>query len=121
MVAGIQRPLRLDPHNEPQPNFMLLRTRADFYRTSYPTAADVLLLVEVTDSSLAYDSGPKLALYAHHGVQEVWIVDLVGRAVEVCSEPGPEGYGQRQRLTQGDVTARLVPRLAVGVSALLGG
>ena len=49
----------------------------------------MLLLVEVADSSLAYDRGPKLALYARHGVPEVWVVDLVGRAVEICREPRP--------------------------------
>ena len=68
---------------------MLLRPRPDRYRSGHPTAADVLLLVEVADSSLAYDRGPKLALYARHGVPEVWMVDLVGRAVEICREPGP--------------------------------
>ena len=56
---------------------MLLRPRADLYAGGHPTATGVLLLVEVADSSLAYDRGRKLALYARHGVPEVWIVDLV--------------------------------------------
>ncbi|MFZ1425769.1 MAG: Uma2 family endonuclease [Geminicoccaceae bacterium] len=77
----VQGSLRLDRRNEPQPDLLLLRPRADFYRTGYPTAADVLLLVEVAGSALAWDRDPKLALYARHGVPEVWIVDLVGRAV----------------------------------------
>ena len=106
-------------HNEPQPDLMLLRPRADFYRTSHPTAADVLLLVEVADSSLAYDRGPKLALYARHGVPEVWIVDLVGRAVEMCRGPGPEGYAERRRVTEGMATPTLVPGLDIDVAALL--
>ena len=55
----VQGSLRLDRHNEPQPDLMLLRPRGDLYRASHPTAADVLLLVEVADSSLAYDRGPK--------------------------------------------------------------
>jgi hypothetical protein len=54
--------LRLDSYNEPEPDLMLLRPRADDYQLSHPTAGDVLLLVEVTDSSLAYDRGIKLAL-----------------------------------------------------------
>jgi Uma2 family endonuclease len=73
---------------------MLLRPRADDYTTSHPGAADVLLLVEVADSSLAFDLGPKLALYARHAVPEVWIVDLPGRSVEVCRGRGPEGYAE---------------------------
>ena len=120
VLASVQGPVRLDRHNEPQPDLMLLRPRADFYRTSHPTAADVLLLVEIADSSLAYNRGPKLALYARLGVPEVWIIDLAGRAVEVCWEPGPKGYSKLERLTRGDVTARLVPGLVLGVSALLG-
>ena len=117
--VSVQGPLRLDPFNEPQPDLMLLRPRADFYRDAHPTAADVLLLVEVADSSLAYDRGPKLALYARHAVPEVWIVDLPGRSVEVCRGPGPEGYAERRRLTEGMVAPTLVPGLEIDVAALL--
>ena len=116
----VQGPLRLDPHNEPQPDLMLLRPRRDRYRDSHPTAGDVLLLVEVADSSLAYDRGPKLALYARHGVAEVWVVDLPGRTVEVCLEPGPQGYARRQQVATGEITPRLVPELAIDVAALWG-
>ena len=115
----MQNPLRLDRRNEPQPDLMLLRPRADDYASSHPTAADVLLLVEVADSSLAYDRGPKLALYARHGVPEVWVVDLVGRAVEICREPGAEGYAERRRIIEGLATPTLAPELVIDVTALL--
>lgn len=118
-LVSVQGPLRLDAHNEPQPDLMLLRPRADRYRSGHPTASDVLLLVEVADSSLAYDRGPKLALYARHGVSEVWIVDLVGRAVEICSRPGPDGYAERRRVTEGRSTPTLVPALDIDIAALL--
>jgi Uma2 family endonuclease len=98
---------------------MLLRPRADFYASGHPSAADVLLLVEVADSSLAHDRGIKLALYARHGVPEVWIGDLVGRAVEICRGPGPEGYAERRRAMEGTTTPILVPGLDVDVAALL--
>ena len=93
----------------------LLRPRVDFYRPSRPTAADVLLLVEVADCSL----GPQLALYARHGVPEVWIVDLGGRAVEMFRRPGPEGYAERRRVTEGMATPTLVLGLDINVAALL--
>lgn len=80
----------------------------------------MLLLVEVADSSLAYDRGPKLALYARHGVPDVWIVDLVGRTVEVCREPGPDGYAERRRVTEGALTPALVPEFAIDLGLLLG-
>ena len=119
VVASVQSPLRLDPFNEPQPDLMLLRPRADDYTASHPTAADVLLLVEVADSSQAFDRGPKLDLYARHAVPEVWIVDLPGRSVEVCRSPGPDGYAERRRLTEGIVAPMLVPGLEIDVAALL--
>lgn len=119
-IVRIQNPLRLDAHNEPQPALMLLRPRADRYRQGHPTATDVLLLVEVADSSLAYDRGPKLALYARHGVPDIWIVDRVGRAVEICREPGPEGYAERRRVTEGALTPALVQELSVDLAVLLG-
>ena len=78
VLTSVQNPLRLDAYNEPEPDLMLLRPRADDYETSHPSAADVFFLVEVSDSSLAYDRGRKLALYARFGVAEVWIVDLAG-------------------------------------------
>ena len=112
------RSLHLDPRNEPQPDLMLLRPRPDRYRSGHPIAADVLLLVEVADSSLAYDRGPKLALYARHGVPEVWVVDLAGRAVEICREPGTEGYVERRRVTEGMATPTLVQGLAIDLAAL---
>ena len=119
VIAGVQRPLRLGPRDEPQPDLVLLRPRADFYESGHPTAANVLLLVEVAESSLAFDRGPKLALYARHGVPEVWIVDLAGRAVELCRGPGPEGYAERRRVTEGMATPALVPGLDIDVAALL--
>lgn len=115
----VQGPLRLDAHNEPEPDLMLLRPRGDGYRNSHPTAADVLLLVEVADSSLAYDRGPKLLLYARHGVPEVWVVDLHGRAVEIWREPGPQGYAERSRVTEGIAKPKLVPALTIDLTILL--
>ncbi len=114
----IPGPLRLDAHNEPQPDLMLLRSRADRYRGSHPTAADVLLLVEVADSSLAYDRGTKLALYARHGVPEVWIVDLAGRTIEIIQGPMSKGYLERRRVLGGIAVPELVPGLDVDITAL---
>jgi Uma2 family endonuclease len=71
-----QLPLRLDAHSEPEPDLLVVVPRADFYAAAHPTAADVLLLVEVSDSSSRYDREIKLPLYARHGVGDVWIVDL---------------------------------------------
>ena len=119
VLTSVQNPLRLDAYNEPEPDLMLLRPRADDYETSHPSAADVFLLVEVSDSSLAYDRGAKLALYARFGVAEVWIIDIAGSAVEIYRQPKEGVYSLTERRTGGSLTPDLVPSVAIDVAALL--
>jgi Uma2 family endonuclease len=118
-LVNIQSPLRLDAYNEPEPDLMILRPRAGGYRTSHPTAGGVLLLVEVSETSLAYDRATKLPLYAKFGVPEVWIVDLVSGAVEIYREPKDGAYVSRERLTRGPLSPALVPGVTIEVSGLL--
>jgi len=119
VLLTVQNPLRLDAYNEPQPDLMLLRPRADDYRTSHPGAADVLLLAEVSETSLAYDRGAKLPLYARFGVPEVWIVDLVGGAVEVYREPKDGAYASRRLLADGLLSPALVRSGTIDVAGLI--
>lgn len=119
VLVSVQSPLRLDAYNEPEPDVMLLRPRADDYQGRHPDAGDVLLLVELSESSLNYDRGTKLPLYARHGVPEVWIVDLRGAAVEVYRLPAQDGYHVKERLTDGPLAPVLVPGITVDVGALL--
>jgi Uma2 family endonuclease len=118
-LVSVQTPLRLDDFNEPEPDVMLLRPRDDDYRASHPGAADVLLLVEVSETSLAYDRGVKLALYARLGVPEVWIVDLVGAAVETYREPKEGAYASRERLAKGSLAPALLPTVTIDIAGLL--
>jgi Uma2 family endonuclease len=118
-LVSVQSPLRLDAYNEPEPDLMLLRPRLDDYRASHPGAGDVLLLAEVSESSLAYDRSTKLALYPRFGVPEVWIVDLLGGAVEVYREPKEGAYGSRERLTGGRLAPALVPGATIDVARLI--
>jgi len=119
-LVSVQSPVRLDAYNEPQPDLMLLRPRADGYRASHPGTADVLLLVEVSESSLAYDRSTKLPLYAKFGAPEVWIVDLSGGAVEVYRESKEGAYASHERRTSGMLAPAPVPKAAIDVAALLG-
>jgi Uma2 family endonuclease len=75
----VQDPVRLSEISEPQPDLALLRERDSFYIRNHPGPADVLLVVEVADSSLRFDRDTKAALYAAHGIPEMWLVDLRGR------------------------------------------
>ena len=86
-IVRIQSHLQLDEENQPEPDVMLLKRREDYYRHRAPGPTDVLLLVEVSDSSLSHDRNVKLPLYAHFGVPEVWIANIPARVVETYMDP----------------------------------
>jgi Uma2 family endonuclease len=113
-IVSTGRSLKLGEYSVPQPDLMLLKLREDFYAAQIPMAPDVLLLVEVSDSSLAYDQGIKRALYARHGVAEYWVVDIPGQRVHVYREPTGDGYAQALEHAADDiVSARALPSLQV--------
>lgn len=101
-VVRVRCPVRLDDLSEPEPDLCLARPRADLYSGAHPGPADVLLLIEVADSSIGYDRGIKLPLYARSGIAAVWILDLGRRLVEAYSGPSPDGYLERRTLRSGD-------------------
>jgi len=91
-IVRCQNPVSIDDHSEPEPDFALLRRRSDFYRTAHPRPHDLLLIIEVAESSLAYDRDVKVPLYARHGVPEVWLIDLEGRRVTRYRTPADGAY-----------------------------
>ena len=121
-IVRVQNPLRLDRLNEPQPDVAILRPREDFYRRGDPPGpADVLLVVEVADSSLRYDRRVKLPLYARAGIGEVWIVDLRWRMVDVHRVPAGEGYATIEAHgPEETVTLALAPGITVELRRVLG-
>jgi Uma2 family endonuclease len=95
-IVSVQNPVRLNEHTEPQPDLTVIRPRD--YRESLPMPEDVMLLIEVSDTTLAYDRGVKLPLYARAGIREVWIVDLPDETIERYTDPSGEGYRRADRL-----------------------
>ena len=119
-LVSIQDPIRLGEHSEPQPDVTLLRPRPDFYASAHPEPQDILLLVEVADTSADYDRDVKVPLYARSGIREVWLVDLLARRIEVYRYPGPEGYHQVGQLKPGDRMApEAFPGLEIAVDEVL--
>jgi Uma2 family endonuclease len=119
-LVSVQSPLVLDDHSEPEPDLMLLRFRADYYKQAKPRAEDVLLLIEVADSSLSYDRSVKRPLYAQHGIAELWIVNLQDRVVEVYRDPDGRDYRDAWVARAGDrLTSQQAPALTLCVSDLL--
>ena len=92
MSVAVQNPVQLDDLSEPQPDFSVLKPRDDDYRRATPRPHEVLLIIEVAHSSLAYDRAIKRSLYARHGIPEFWIVNIPGGMVEVCRKPVGDDY-----------------------------
>lgn len=120
-VVGVQDPIRIDMHSMPQPDIVLLHPSQDTYASEHPGPDDVFLIVEVSESSLAYDRGTKARVYARAGIPELWIVDLNGERVEVFSEPGPDGCGKSTtRLRRESLSPAAFPDISITVDSVLG-
>ena len=113
----VHGPVRLSDLSEPQPDVAVLAPRDDFYAGGHPGPADVVLVVEVADTTVGWDRGVKMPLYGRAGVAEAWLVDLAAGAVDVFSAPGPDGYGEVRRASGGEQLA--VAGAAVGVDEIL--
>jgi Uma2 family endonuclease len=119
LLLDVQNPVRLDGGLEPQPDLAVIRVRD--YRDSLPGPEDVLLLIEVSDTTLAYDRNIKLPLYARFGIGEVWIVDLPGEAVERHTQPSEQGYRRMERAGRGQaLQSEVIPDLILHTDTVLG-
>jgi Uma2 family endonuclease len=117
----VQNPIRLGADSEPQPDLTLLRPRPDFYARAHPGPGDVLVVIEVADTTLAFDRAVKVPLYARAGIGEVWLVDLAGDAIEVYRQPAQGRYSDVTRLGRGQrLTCEALSGLAVAIDAVLG-
>jgi Uma2 family endonuclease len=103
VIVRVQGPVALADDTEPQPDLTVLRRRAVPYKDREAWAEDALVVVEVAETSLAYDRSIKRRLYAAAGIPEYWVVDCAAETVEVHRDPGPDGY-RDVRLVAGAAT-----------------
>lgn len=96
VIIAVQNPVELGPFSEPQPDIALLQWRDDFYESRHPQPEDILLIVEVADTTIETDRQLKIPLYARNGILEVWLVNLNQNCIEVYREPAAPGYQQIQ-------------------------
>jgi Uma2 family endonuclease len=121
VILSVQDPIHLGEHSEPQPDLALLKPRPDFYAQGHPTPQEVLLAIEVMESSAGYDREVKVPLYARVGISETWLVDVERGVIEVYREPSPEGYRQVHTRRRGEhLSPAAFPQFILMVDAVLG-
>ena len=119
-IVRVQGNVGLDEYDEPQPDIVLLRPKDDFYFSKLPSPSDILLIIEVADSSLEYDRTIKARLYAETGIQEYWVMDLRNDRLFAYSNPSGKSYGIVRELHRGDVIApQLLSECRIEIAALL--
>ena len=119
-LVAVQGPLRLNSYNAPEPDLAVLKPRQDFYEGTLPTGADTLLVIEVSDTTLAYDVRLKAPLYARFGVPEYWVVDLPGGLLRIFRTPQASEWLDISALAQpGIVALPGLPGYSVDLTGLL--
>ena len=120
-IVSVQNPVRLNDFSEPQPDVALLKPRDDFYASRQPGPEDVLLIVEVADTSASYDRAVKIPLYAQAGIPEVWLADLPGDFVGVFASPVNGRYQNIREARRGEtLTLSSLAEITVRIEDLLG-
>jgi Uma2 family endonuclease len=102
IVLSVQNSILLANKSQPQPDLAILKYRDDFYEEALPIPADILLIIEVADSSLEYDRDVKAPLYAAAGIPEMWLFDVNTKSITGFTQPSDLGYKQINRYSQGD-------------------
>jgi Uma2 family endonuclease len=120
-IVSVQNPLRLNQYNEPQPDIVVMKRRDDYYASKHHTPEDTLFVVEVSDTTLRYDTKIKLPLYAATGVPELWIENLKEDVLLVCRDPAGKNYNTQLTLSRGDIISPLAfPGVSFKIEDLLG-
>ncbi|HXH23254.1 MAG TPA: Uma2 family endonuclease [Dehalococcoidia bacterium] len=120
-ILHVQNPVVISPRSKPQPDVTLLKFREDFYRDREPGPEDVILLVEVADSSSSYEQLTKMPLYARAGVPECWLVDIPHSEIHVFTAPSPDGYKSVATFAGADAIAPAAfPEIRARVEEIIG-
>ena len=121
VTISVQDPVHLNDFSRPQPDVFLLKPRDDFYVQAHPTPDDILLIVEVADTTINYDRKVKVPLYARAGISVVWLVDLQRDLIEIYAQPTNGAYQQVREAKRGDIlTLESLPGFKLGVDEILG-
>lgn len=121
VIISVQDPVHLNDFSRPQPDVALLKLRDDFYVQAHPTPGDILLIVEVADTTASSDRSVKVPLYARAGIPVVWLVDLQRDLIETYAQPANGAYQEVREARRGDtLTLESLPLFKLGVNEILG-
>jgi Uma2 family endonuclease len=119
VILSVQDPIQLNDYSEPQPDLAILQHRDDFYAAAHPVADDVLLVIEVADTSVEYDREEKVPRYAAAQIPEAWLVDISGDIVEQYWQPRNGKYLLKRLVERGDtIVAQELPNLRIAVDQI---
>jgi Uma2 family endonuclease len=116
----VQQPILIGDHSVPEPDVAVVKGQRSDYRDAHPAASDVVLAVEVSDTSIELDRRRKARLYSRAGIPEYWVVEIQACIVEVFTRPDAAGYERRVTLHAGDtVSPTAKPDAQIAVASLL--
>lgn len=120
-IVWVQNPIRVDDYAQPHPGVALLREREGSYVDAHPRSEDVLLLIEVADTTLTSDRDLKVPLYGRGGIRETWLVNLPDDCIEVFTKPSSKrGYWRVQRFERGEsIAPGALPDVEIAVDEVL--
>ncbi len=120
-ILSVQNPVRLHDYTEPLPDLALLRWQDDFYAQRHPLPEDVLIIIEVANTSLVYDRKEKLPRYAAAGIPEVWLVNIARQTVEQYATPANGQYTYQQVIGRGQaLTTRVINDIELSIDRIFG-
>jgi Uma2 family endonuclease len=120
-IVSVQNPVRLNDFSEPVPDVTLLQPRKDFYSSQHPRPTDVMLIIEVAETTVISDRHVKVPLYARNSIPEVWLVNLPKKLIEKYCEVAEGRYGKAQKCKRGEnIDSATVPGLSLKVSDIFG-
>ena len=121
VIVWVQNPVKVSDYSEPLPDVALLKPRDDFYAHANPQPTDVLLIIEVADSSVEYDREIKIPLYAEAGIPGVWLVNLPKEIIEMYTRPLDGTYQEICVVKRGEtLEAQSVRNLTIDANVVLG-
>jgi Uma2 family endonuclease len=121
IILSIQNPTSIDEYSEPVPDVSLLKPRSDFYTVSHPLPSDVLLVIEISHTTLRFDTKIKGLLYAEAEIPEYWIVNIPQNVLEVRTKPANGRYTRHEVLAHGQVVSPVaLPGVSFWVDEILG-